>query len=166
MRFAEGQTIVHPHHGPATVRAIKTRPLRNAECSYVLLEVHNTNLTVGVPVDSADAVGLRPVLDTHGLEKLFDELRGPSQAEESQWSRRFKVNQERLRTGDIYVTAGLVRDLSRRLEAKGTMSHAEKEMLRYAKRLLVTEICLAMGIGDDEAEKVLDDVLAVQLAGA
>ncbi|MGF9663799.1 CarD family transcriptional regulator [Arthrobacter crystallopoietes] len=128
--------------------------------------MHNTNLTVGVPVDSADAVGLRPVLDTHGLEKLFDELRGPSQVEENQWSRRFKVNQERLRTGDIYVTAGLVRDLSRRLEAKGTMSHAEKEMLRYAKRLLVTEICLAMGIGDDEAEKVLDDVLAVQSAGA
>lgn len=63
MRFAEGQTIVHPHHGPATVRATKTRLLRNTQRGYVLLEVHDTNPTVGVPVDSADAVGLRPVLD-------------------------------------------------------------------------------------------------------
>lgn len=165
MRFAEGQTIVHPHHGPATVRAIKTKSLRNAQCSYLLLEVHDTDLTIGVPLDGADTVGLRPVLDADGLEKLFEVLRGPSQPEENQWSRRFKDNQERLRTGDIYVIAGLVRDLSRRLEAKGTMSHAEKEMLRYARKPLVTEIGLAMGIEDEEAEQVLDGAMSSRLAG-
>ncbi|MEV7647019.1 CarD family transcriptional regulator [Arthrobacter sp. NPDC089319] len=157
MQFAEGQTLVHPHHGPTVVRGIRTRHSRqNAECRYVILEVKDSNLTVGVPVESAEEVGLRTVFDEAQMEALFEVLRAPSIEEDPQWSRRFKGNQERLRTGDIFVIAGLVRDLSRRLQAKGSMSHAEKDMLQYAKKPLVTEIALSKGIGLQEAEAILD----------
>jgi CarD family transcriptional regulator len=160
MHFAEGQTLVHPYHGPATVRGIRTRHRRNTAANYLMLEVVNTDLTVGVPVENAELVGLRQVLDAEQREALFEVLRAPAGPEESQWSRRHKDNQERLRTGDIFVVAGLVRDLTRRLQAAGTISHAEKDMLRYARKPLVTEIALSMSIGLEEAEETLDAVLA------
>ena len=157
MQFAEGQTLVHPHHGPAVVRGISTRHTRqNAECRYLMLEVRDSNLTVGVPVESAEKVGLRSIFDEVQMEALFEVLRAPSREEDSQWARRFKDNQERLRTGDIFVIAGLVRDLSRRLQRMGSMSHAEKDMLQYAKKPLVTESALSKGIGVPEAEAILD----------
>jgi CarD family transcriptional regulator len=123
-----------------------------------MLEVKNSNLTVGVPLERAEQVGLRPVFDEGQLEALFDVLRAASREEDPQWSRRFKDNQERLRTGDIFVIAGLVRDLARRLHANGSMSHAEKDMLQYAKKPLVTEIALSRGIDLQEAEEILDAV--------
>lgn len=167
MQFAEGQTLVHPHHGPAVVRGIRTRPSRqHAECRYVILDVKDSNLTVGVPVENAEEIGLRTVFDEGQMQALFEVLRAPSRKEDPQWSRRFKDNQERLRTGDIFVVAGLVRDLSRRLQTKGSMSHAEKDMLQYAKKPLVTEIALSKGIGLQEAEEILDAEVALPVPEA
>ncbi|MFT4470632.1 CarD family transcriptional regulator [Arthrobacter sulfonylureivorans] len=167
MQFAEGQSLVHPHHGPAVVRGIRTRLSRqHAECRYVMLEIKDSNLTVGVPVENAEEIGLRTVFDEVQMQALFEVLRAPSREEDPQWSRRFKDNQERLRTGDIFVIAGLVRDLSRRLQSKGSMSHAEKDMLQYAKKPLATEIALSKGIGLQEAEEILDAEVALPVPAA
>jgi CarD family transcriptional regulator len=165
MKFAEGQTLVHPYHGPATVRMIRPRLRRNTYSTYVMLEIHNTDLTVGVPVENAEEVGLRKVLDAGQMEALFDVLRGPSQPEDPQWARRFKDNQERLRSGDIFVIAGLVRDLARRWHTKGTISHAEEGMLQYARKPLVTEMALSKAIGLEAAAEVLDSLLGGCLYG-
>ena len=65
---------------------IRARPRRNAYSTYVMLEIHNTNLTVGVPVENAEEVGLRKILDAGQMEALFDVLRGPSRPEDPQWA--------------------------------------------------------------------------------
>lgn len=131
-----------------------------------MLEIKDSNLTVGVPVENAEEIGLRTVFDEVQMQALFEVLRAPSREEDPQWSRRFKDNQERLRTGDIFVIAGLVRDLSRRLQSKGSMSHAEKDMLQYAKKPLATEIALSKGIGLQEAEEILDAEVALPVPAA
>ncbi|WP_127130337.1 CarD family transcriptional regulator [Georgenia sp. SYP-B2076] len=155
MEFVKGQTVVHPHHGPATITDVTTRSIRNVPKRYLTLDVHRTTLTISVPVAGAEEIGLRPVLDTAGLRELFDVLRAPTTHEEQGWSRRLKDNQERLRTGDLLVTSGVVRDMTRRLDERG-LSFGEKDLLKEARRHLVAELAVSLGVTDERAGDMVD----------
>ncbi|MCC9197595.1 CarD family transcriptional regulator [Arthrobacter sp. zg-Y820] len=153
MPLSKGQILVHPHHGPAVVTAFQIHPRLKKEC--VVLEVQSSRLMVWVPVDQVERVGLRPVLDAAGLEALFRVLGAPADQEDTQWSRRFKDNTEKIATGDPLVIAAVVRNLMLRNAADG-LSQAERDMLRQARRPLLTEISLALGISQDDAGVRLD----------
>lgn len=157
MLFIEGQTVVHPHHGPATVRQITTRTVKATKSRYVMLQIRDKDLVVGVPVDNADTVGLRAVFSRAEVDRLFAVMRAPSGQEETQWARRIKDSQEKLRSGDIYALAGMVRDLLRRAE-RDHLSPVEKSMLKYAKQPLVTELSLALGLDPADAEALIDSL--------
>jgi CarD family transcriptional regulator len=158
MQFSEGQTVVYPVHGPATITSIFSRTVKGNEIEYLKLEVHDTKLEVSVPLASAEKVGIRAVLGTEEMKALFEVLRAPTVDEEDKWSRRMKDNQEKLKVGDIFTVAGVVRDLTRRNEYKG-LSLAERDLLRHAQGPLVTEIALSLGIDNDEAEAALQNAL-------
>jgi CarD family transcriptional regulator len=155
MHFTQGQTVVHPHHGPATVHSITTRTVRNVEARYVILEIQDMDLVVGVPVEKAESVGLRRVFNQTEIDRLFDVMRAPSGLEEDRWSRRIKDAQEKLNSGDIYAVAGVVRNLIRR-SARGHLSPVEKSMLKHARQPLVTEVSLALGLEAADAETLID----------
>ena len=155
MQFSEGQVVVHPHHGPATVTAITTRVVRGEPRKYLKLEVLGTNLAVGVPLAGATEAGVRPVVGGDELAAVFSILTAPSPEEEQGWSRRIKANVERLRTGDLHTIAGLVRDLVRRQDDKG-LSLGEKDLLRDARGPFVTEVALALDLAEAEAEAVVE----------
>lgn len=159
MQFSEGQVVVYPHHGPATIQSIFSRTVKGDEVSYLKLEVHDSKLSVSVPVAKADQVGIRAVLDAASMDALFEVLRAPTVEEETKWSRRMKDNQEKIKVGDIFTIAGVVRDLTRRHDDKG-LSLAERDLLRHAQGPLVTEIALSLGIETDAAEAALHDALA------
>lgn len=157
MRFTEGQTVVHPHHGPATVRQITTRTVRATESRYLMLQIRDKDLVVGVPVDNADTVGLRTVFNQAEVDRLFAVMREPTGQEEKQWARRIKDAQEKLRSGDIYAVARVVRNLLRRAE-RAHLSPVEKSMLKYAKQPLVTELSLALKLDPADAETLIDSL--------
>ncbi|MBD7994000.1 CarD family transcriptional regulator [Arthrobacter sp. Sa2CUA1] len=157
MTFNVGQTVVHPHHGPATIRRLATRQIRSVDHEYLVLEVHANKLEVWVPTAKAQDVGLRQVLNSPQLEELMEILKAAADAEESQWSRRFKENTELLASGRITDVARVVRNLTLRSLDKG-LSHAERDMLRHARRPLLTEISLSLGVSEEEAAAVLDGV--------
>ncbi|WP_186764260.1 CarD family transcriptional regulator [Arthrobacter yangruifuii] len=163
MPFSEGQVLVHPHHGPAVVMSYQTHPRMQKDC--IVLEVQSSRLMVWVPVDQVEHVGLRPVLDGAGLAALFAVLKSPADDEDPQWSRRFKENSEKIATGDPMVIAAVVRNLMLR-EADRGLSQAEREMLRHARRPLLTEISLALGISEDDAGGRLDAVWSPSDAAA
>lgn len=158
MEFSQGQIVVHPHHGPATVTEITTRMIRNEPRQYLKLEVLHSNLVVGVPLASAEEVGVRPVLDADALRDVFAILTAPSGFQENGWSRRIKANLDRLRTGDVETIAGLVRDLARRLEEKG-LSLGEKDLLRDARQPLAAEIAVALSVTEAEVDVLIDDAI-------
>ena len=158
MQFVPGQIVVYPHHGPATVTGITDREVKGVKTRYLVLGIHSSSLIVSVPLDNVEAIGVRDVMDEAARDELFDLLRSPSDDEEVKWSRRFKNNAERLKLGGINSFAQVVRDLARRQEAKG-LSLAERDMLRYAKAPLITEIALSMGIEKEQADAVLQSVL-------
>jgi CarD family transcriptional regulator len=153
--FSKGQILVHPHHGPAVVSSFQTHPRLHKDC--IVLEVQSSHLLVWVPLDQVQHVGLRPVLDQAGLDALFAVLRAPADEEDAQWSRRFKDNTERLGTGDPMVLAAVVRNLMLRSNSHG-LSQAEREMLRHARRPLLTEVSLALGVSELEASGMIDSV--------
>ena len=158
MQFEVGKTVVHPQHGPATIVQVFQRSIRDEQHDYIELEVQRSDLKISVPVKIAEEIGIRDPRTTEELGELWEVLAAPTEHEEEQWSRRMKDNQERLRLGDLLSTAGVVRDLTRRSEAKG-LSAGEKDMLRSAMQPIIVEVGLTLGISDEEAEQVLENAI-------
>ncbi len=159
MKLEVGETVVYPHHGAATIEEVKTRVIRGEERTYLKLNVAQGDLTIEVPADNVEMVGVRDVIDDKGLEEVFDVLRAPITEEPTNWSRRYKSNMEKLASGDVLKVSEVVRDLWRRDQDKG-LSAGEKRMLAKARQVLVSELALAEEISEDAANVHLDEVLA------
>jgi CarD family transcriptional regulator len=159
MTFKVGETVVYPHHGAALIEAIETRVIKGEERTYLVLKVAQGDLTVRVPADNVDLVGVRDVVDSAGLDRVFNVLRQPYTEEPTNWSRRYKANLEKLASGDVIKVAEVVRDLYRRDLDRG-LSAGEKRMLAKAKQILVSELALAERTDEEKAATLLDEVLA------
>ena len=155
LNYFPGQVLVHAHHGPATVSEILNRKIGKGRKRYLKLDVHSTELSVGVPLEQAEELGVRPLLDADGLHEVFDLLLAPSGEKDGVWSRRVKKNADRLRSGDIRIIAGLIRDLTRWNQEK-RLSYGETQTLRDALTPFVAELALVLDIGADEATAVVN----------
>jgi CarD family transcriptional regulator len=159
MSFSVGETVVYPHHGAALIEAVETRTIRGVEQEYLVLRVEQGDLTVRVPSTNVELVGVREVVGAEGLTEVFDVLRAPHTEEPTNWSRRYKANLEKLASGNPLKVAEVVRDLWRRDRERG-LSAGEKRMLTKARDILVGEVALAESSTKDDAEVLLDKVLA------
>ena len=159
MAFEVGETVVYPHHGAATIEDIITRELAGEPTTYLVLRVTQSDLMIQVPTENVDLVGVRDVVDETGLKEVFEVLRAQLVEEPSNWSRRYKANQEKIATGNIVRMAEVVRDLSRRDTNRG-LSAGEKRMLTKARQILISELALAREVDEDAATAELDEVLA------
>ena len=159
MTFKVGDTVVYPHHGAALIEAVEVRVSKGAEKESLVLRVAQGDLTVRVPADNVDLVGVRDVVNAEGLDRVFEVLRQPYTEEPTNWSRRYKANLEKLASGDVIKVAEVVRDLWRRERERG-LSAGEKRMLAKARQILVSELALAEKTNEDKAEAILDEVLA------
>jgi CarD family transcriptional regulator len=159
MAFSVGDTVVYPHHGAAVIEAVEIRAIKGVDREYLVLRVAQGDLTVRVPADNVDLVGVRDVVNAEGLDRVFNVLRQPYTEEPTNWSRRYKANLEKLASGDVIKVAEVVRDLWRRERERG-LSAGEKRMLAKARQILVSELALAEKTNEDKAEAILDEVLA------
>jgi CarD family transcriptional regulator len=159
MQFVVGETVVYPHHGAAKITEVKKRTVRGDEKLYLKLHVVQGDLTIEVPAENVDLVGVRDVIDQQGLEEVYEVLRTPFTEEPTNWSRRYKANLEKISSGDVIKVSEVVRDLWRRDQDRG-LSAGEKRMLAKARQILVSEVKLATKTEEDEANLLLDEVLA------
>ena len=159
MQFEVGETVVYPHHGAATIEAVRNRVILGEEKLYLKLRVAQGDLTIEVPAENVEDVGVRDVIDQEGLDQVFAVLRAQFTEEPTNWSRRYKANLEKLASGDVIKVSEVVRDLWRRDQDRG-LSAGEKRMLAKARQILITEIALAEHTDDEQASAVLDEVLA------
>ncbi|WP_427870620.1 CarD family transcriptional regulator [Leucobacter luti] len=160
MQFEVGETVVYPHHGAAKIIEVKKRKLGGEEKLFLKLQVNQGDLTIEVPAENCDLVGVRDVIDKEGLEQVFEVLRAPFTEEPTNWSRRYKANLEKLASGDVIKVSEVVRDLWRRDQEVRSLSAGEKRMLAKARQILVSELALAEKTDEEQASEVLDQVLA------
>ncbi|MCI5825855.1 MAG: CarD family transcriptional regulator [Arcanobacterium sp.] len=158
MPFKVGETVVYPHHGAARIEDISEKTIRGEKRLYLTLRVIQSDLTIQVPADSLEEVGVRDVSNDEQLEHVFSILREEDVEEPQNWSRRFKANGEKLTSGDVNKVAEVVRDLTRRNVDRG-LSAGEKRMLSQARGILSSEVALARGITDAEAGELLNEIL-------
>ena len=150
---------MYPHHGAAVIEKKekrKTPGVEGEEKEYLVLRMAHGELTLSVPSDNAETVGMRRPIAREDVEDLYQVLAKRDVREPSNWSRRFKNHQEKLKSGDVYQVAEVVRNLALR-EADRGLSAGEKSMLAKARSVLVSELSFALDVSEDDA---LDQVNA------
>ncbi len=162
MSFDVGDKVVYPHHGAAVIEKREKMTVFGEEREYFVLRIAYGDLTLKVPADGTDEVGLRAVIDQDEVAEVFAVLRKTGAREPTNWSRRFKNHVEKLKSGDIYQVAEVVRNLSRREQEKH-LSAGEKRLLVNARRVLVSELIYAIDVSEEEAEVKLSEVLATPI---
>ena len=156
--FDIGDKVVYPHHGAAIVERREVKEAFGQKKEYLVLRLAYGDLTLMVPADNTDGVGLREVINDEEVEEVFAVLRKKEARMPTNWSRRYKNHSEKLRSGDIYQVAEVVRNLSIRDKDKG-LSAGEKRMLSRARQILVSELTFALDVDEETAEKRLDEAL-------
>lgn len=150
MPFKVGDRVVYPHHGAAIIERKEMREVLGEKKEYLVLKVAHGDLTLSVPSDKVDDVGMRPPISAEDVDDLFQLLSKKDVREPTNWSRRFKNHQEKLKSGDVYQVAEVVRNLALREVSKG-LSAGEKAMLVKARGVLVSELSFALDVSEDEA---------------
>ncbi|MBI3648036.1 MAG: CarD family transcriptional regulator [Actinobacteria bacterium] len=156
--FRKGDTVVHPEHGAAVIQELRDREFLGEKRKYLVLRVAYGDLTLMVPVDSTEEVGLRQVVSKNEVKKVLKVLTEDESSMAANWSRRFKNNMEKLHSGDPYQVAEVLRNLAIREREKG-LSAGEKRMIQKARQILISELSYATGKSEEDAETMIDDVL-------
>ncbi|MDH4074636.1 MAG: CarD family transcriptional regulator [Acidimicrobiia bacterium] len=156
--FKAGDRVVYPHHGAAIIEKTEMVELNGEKKKYFVLKTAHDDLTVRVPVDKVDEVGMRPPISLEDVEDLFVLLSKKDVREPANWSRRFKNHQEKLKSGDVYQVAEVVRNLALREKAKG-LSAGEKNMYTKARKVLVSELSFALDVSEEAAMDQVEEQL-------
>jgi CarD family transcriptional regulator len=156
--YKVGDKVVYPHHGAGTVVKREKREVLGEKREYLTIKILHNDMTVNVPADNAERVGLRKVIDEEAVKKVVKYLTSGGTEMPKNWNRRFKHNRDKMKTGDIYELAEVVRNLALRDGEKG-LSTGEKQMYVKAKKILASELMYAKTMSEDEALEWLEETL-------
>jgi len=159
VKFKKGDTVIYPQHGACIVVGTKKEEHFGAVQDYLILKTVINEMNIRVPISKAEEVGVRPPVSADELEDLVSVLSKPDPRVPSNWSRRFKNHQEKLKSGDVYQVAEVVRNLAAR-NRDASLSAAERTMYDRARINLISEIAPALKVSAEEAEAYLDEALA------
>jgi CarD family transcriptional regulator, regulator of rRNA transcription len=157
--YKVGDKVVYPHHGAGTVVKKEVREVLGAKREYMTIQIAHNDMVVNVPTENAERVGLRRVISEEMVTKVVKALSGSGTQMPKNWNRRFKHNRDKMKTGDIFELAEVVRNLSLRDHEKG-LSTGEKQMFVKAKKILASELMYAKQMDEDQAAVWLDEILA------
>lgn len=154
--FNIGDKIVYPMHGAGTIDSIEEKDILGEKQKYYIISMPG-EVKVMVPTAKAESMGVRSVVDSQGAAKVLKLLEQDETVMSENWNKRYRDNLDKMKTGDIYEVADVVRNLSFKQKEKGTLSTGEKKMLNNAKLILVSELVLAEHASKDEIEKLVDN---------
>lgn len=154
--FNIGDNIVYPMHGAGTINAIEEKEILGEKQQYYVIKMPG-EVMVMVPTAKAEVMGVRSVIDSQGASQVLKLLEQDETDMSDNWNKRYRDNLEKMKTGDIYEVADVVRNLSFKQKEKGSLSTGEKKMLNNAKVILVSELVLAEHASKDEIEQLIDN---------
>ena len=155
--FNVGDKVVYPMHGAGIIEAIEEREILGERQQYYVMRLPMGEMKVMIPTRNVDGVGLRGIVDDADVAKVFEILRGEKTSMSPNWNRRYRANLEKIKSGDIFEVAEVVRNLMLRDREKG-LSTGERKMLENARQILISELVLAKAIDEVEAKQLLDEM--------
>jgi CarD family transcriptional regulator len=156
--FEIGDSVVYPHHGAGKVLKKEMKTVLGESREYLTVKILHNDMTVMVPTENAAAAGLRRVMDEDTILKVMAVLQDECSEMPKNWNRRFKHNRDKIKTGDIYDLADVVRNLAVREHQKG-LSTGEKQMFTRARRILASEMMYALGMDEEQVDAHLSSVI-------
>lgn len=153
--FQIGDKIVHPMHGAGIVESIITKKVNGVVRDYYTLKLPVRAMLVMIPVETSGEIGVRPVVDSECAASVLTAIPTIQVDMTQNWNRRYRENMERLKSGDIFEVARVVKGLMRRDSRRG-LSTGERKMLHNAKQIIISEIALVEGCAYQDAEARLD----------
>jgi len=157
--FNVGDKIVYPMHGAGVIESIEEREILGQKQSYYIVRIPYGDMKVMIPIKSVDDIGIREVIDSKEADKVINILKSEDTSQVSNWNKRYRENMSRIKSGDIFEVADVVRMLMMRDKEKG-LSTGERKMLNNAKQILISELVLAKGMDKDEIENIIDNYFA------
>jgi len=155
MGFNIGDRAVYPAQGVGIIEAIETREFSGQKHDFYVLRICDSDMTIMVPTRNVKNVGMRNLVDKKNLSRvyeLFKEVETPSPKGLASWSRRQREYTEKIKTGDLYEVAQVLRELYV-IAVDKELSYGEKKMLDLARRLVIKEIAFAEGMEEDQISK-------------
>lgn len=147
-----GDKVVYPMHGAGKIESVEEKEVLGELKKYYILKMPIGEIKLMIPVDNVNNMGLRNIIDKDEVKDVLAVLEQSAEENTSNWNKRYRENMEKMRTGDIFELAHVVRDLSYRDREKG-LSTGEKKMLANAKQMLISEVALSI---DQDGETVTD----------
>ncbi|CCQ94262.1 conserved hypothetical protein [[Clostridium] ultunense Esp] len=156
--FNIGDKVVYPMHGAGIIEGIEEKEILGEKRKYYIMRMPIGDMKVMIPVDNVDEIGIREIINNDDLEKVLNILRGDRTKMPQNWNRRYRINMEKIKSGDIFEIASVVRNLMLR-DAEKSLSTGERKMLNSAKQMLISEIVLVVNYDQEETERLIDEAV-------
>ena len=154
--FQVGDKVVHPKHGAGVIDRIVEERISGKTQTYYVFSMPVSGLVLKIPTAKSHLAGLRPVMDAAAATAVFGASEGLSTDETTNWNKRYRENMERLKSGDLYEVARVIKCLMLR-DAERGLSTGERKMLHSAKQIFLSEMVLATGENYHSMENRLED---------
>lgn len=153
-----GDKVVYPMHGAGVIESMESKEVLGETKNYYVLKMPIGEMKLMIPVDNVDNIGLRNIIDQEAVDVVIDILKQGAVLNDSNWNKRYRDNLLKMKTGDIFEVAQVVRDLTFRDKEKG-LSTGEKKMLISARQMIVSEIALSINEDGISVEEFLDKII-------
>lgn len=158
MSFSVGEKVVYPNHGVGVIVEISTKQIGGCDNHFYHLKLISTNSVVMIPINNAAQVGLRPPITDCDCERLLELLADNFSAPSSDWKDRFKDFSDKMRTGDIFSVAEILKNLTYLSQLK-PLSFREKRMLERARFLVISELATVSAYSEKQINEIVDQAL-------
>lgn len=155
--FNIGDKVVYPMHGAGIIEAIEEKEVLGEKQRYYIMRLPIGDMKVMIPMDNVEEIGVREIIDADGVDKVYSILRADVSTMSQNWNRRYRANMEKIKSGDIFEVAEVVRNLASRDKEKG-LSTGERKMLENARQILISELVLAQDSTEEQIESDLNEL--------
>jgi len=156
--FNIGDKVVYPMHGAGIIEGIEEKEILGEKRKYYIMRMPIGDMKVMIPVDNVDEIGIREIINSDDLQRVLNILKGDKTKMPQNWNRRYRINMEKIKSGDIFEIASVVRNLMLR-DAEKSLSTGERKMLNSAKQMLISEIVLVVDSDQEETERLIDEAV-------
>ncbi len=156
--YSVGDKILYPPHGAGVIEGIEERVVLGKKQKYFILKMPSEDMTVMIPTEGCDEIGVRYVIAKEEALKVLEAFRKEPVVMDDNWNRRQRENIVKIKSGDIYEVLSVVKALMLREKTKG-LSTSERKMLNSSKRIMTSEIVLSGAASMGDVESILNDTV-------